>query len=151
VDPATLAAGAIALLTAYLTKAGEEFAGEGGKAAWRLAGRLLDRLRTAFQDRPRERRTIENFSHEPSGSAATAQEMLERALEQDSELSEEIDRILREVKRLGPGILISQHIEEAERVIGLRAGNIRSGSVEVNQEIGKGKDITGIEFTGDIG
>ena len=150
-DPTTLAAGAIALLIPYLAKAGEEFAGEGGKAAWRLAGRLLDRLRTAFKDRPREQRTLENFSREPSGSSTAVQEMLQSVIEQDPDLGREIDHILQEVKRLGPNVLVSQHINEAEEVIGLRAGRIRSGSVEVNQEIGKGKNITGAEFKGDIG
>jgi len=150
-DPVTLAAGAIALLTAYLTKAGAEFAGEGGKAAWRLASRLLGRLRSAVTGKPREQEALEAFSSEPVGSAAKTQEMLEGVLKANPELGGEIAQILQEVKRLGPNVSVVQRIKEAEDVAGVKARRIRSGSVEVNQEIEKSKNVTGVQIGDDIG
>jgi hypothetical protein len=150
-DPATLAAGAIALLTAYLAKAGAEFAGEGGKAAWRLAGRLLDRLRSAVKDTPRERKALEDFSSEPRGSATATQEMLQSVFEKDHALAGEVDHFLQEVKRLGPSVSVVQRIKEAEDVVGVKARRIRSGSVEANQEVERGKNITGVQIEDDIG
>jgi hypothetical protein len=150
-DPATLAAGAIALLTPYLAKAGTEFAGEAGKAAWRLAGRLLDRLQSAVRDKPRQQKTLEDFSSEPSSSAAATQEMLKRMLEKDRTLAGEVDSILQEVKRLGPSVSVVQRMKEAEDVVAVKARRIRSGSVEVNQEVEKGRNITGVQIEDDIG
>ena len=149
-DPATLAAGAITLLTAYLAKAGAEFAEEGGKAAWRLAGRLLDRLRLAVKGKPREQKALEEFSGDPSGVRVATQEMLQRMFEENAAQWNDIDRILQEVKRLGPDVSNDQRIQEAEKVVGVKARHMSSGALRVNQEIEKGTDITGLEIE-DIG
>lgn len=150
-DPATLAAGAIALLTPYLTRAGTEFAGEGGRAAWRLASRLLGRLRSAFAGNRPERETLEAFSSEPAGSAAKTQEMLEAAFGSNPELAGQVGQILQQVKRLGPDVYVVQRIAEAEEVAGVKARGIRSGAVQVNQEVKKAKNVTGVEIDGELG
>ena len=150
-DPVTLAAGAIALLTPYLAKAGAEFAGEAGKAAWGLASRLLGRLRSAVTGKPQEQEALEAFSSEPAGSAAKTQEMLEGVLKADPELAREVEHILQEVKRLGPAVSVVQQIKKAEDVAGVKARRIRSGSVEVKQDVEEAKNVTGAQFEDDIG
>jgi len=150
-DPVTLAAGAIALLTPYLAKAGTEFAGEAGKAAWGLAGRLLGRLRSAVTGKPREQEALEAFSSEPADSATKTQAVLEGVLKADPELAREVEQILQEVKRLGPSVSVVQKIKEAEDVAGVRARRIRSGSVEVEQDVEKAKNVTGVQIEDDIG
>jgi hypothetical protein len=150
-DPVTLAAGAIALLAPYLAKAGAEFAGEAGKAAWSLAGRLLGRLRSAVQDKPPERQALEEFADGASGSAATAQAMLQGVIQDDPELAADVSHLLQEVKRLGPTLVVVQRIKEAEDVVGVEARRLRSGSVQVTQESEKAKNITGVRIEDDIG
>jgi hypothetical protein len=150
-DPATLAAGAIALLVTFLKAAGTEFAEEGGKAAWRLASRLLDRIRSSVKNRPPEREVLEAFTDNADGSTATMREMLRRRLEEDRALAVEVNEILQEVKQLGPSLFVVQRIKEAEDAVGVEARRIRSGSVEVNQEIERGKNITGVRIEDDLG
>jgi hypothetical protein len=150
-DPLTLAAGAIALLSPYLAKAGAEFAGEAGKAAWQLASRLLGRIRLAVQGSPPERQALEQFAAGASGSAAPAQAMLQGVLQADPQLAEDVSQLLREVKQLGPAVVVVQRIKEAEDAVGVEARRLRAGSVEVTQEIEKGKNITGVRITDDIG
>jgi hypothetical protein len=150
-DPVTLAAGAIALLGPYLAKAGAEFAGEAGKAAWGLAGRLLGRLRSAVRDKPPDRQALEEFAEGNDGSAAPAQAMLQRVLQSDPELAAEIGQLLAQVKQLGPSVVVVQRVEEAEDAVGVEARRFIKGSVEVTQEMKKAKNITGVRLTDDIG
>lgn len=150
-DPVTIAAGAIALLGPFFGKAGSEFAGEAGKAAWRLASRILDRIRSAVQDKPDERKALEDFSREPDASAESAQLMLRSLLEKDPGLARELDDMLQSVKRLGPGVSVVQRVKDAEEVVGVKARRIRSGSVMVDQEVDKAGSVTGATIEDDIG
>ena len=150
-EPATLAAGAIALLAAYLTKAGEGFAEEGGKAAWRLAGSLLDRLRLAVKGKPRKQKVLEDFSGDPSEFRSATQEMLREMIEEDPRLGSEVGQILQEVKRLGPSVSVVQQIGEAEEITGATMRSMRTGSVEIDQKIKKGTIVTGLVIGEDMG
>jgi hypothetical protein len=150
-DPVTLAAGAIALLTAFFAKAGEAFAGEGGKAAWQLAGRLFDRFRLAVKNKPGDRQVLEDFSSNPADSAPIAEGMVTELLAQDSALAADVQAILQAVKDLGPTVVVSQRVRIAEDVVGIEARRIRSGSIEVNQQIEEGRNITGLRIEDEIG
>ncbi len=120
-DPISLAAGAVALLSPYLARASAEFAGAAGKAAWGLAGRLFDRLKNAVADKPVEHSALENLSREPEKAAPAAQAALQTLFATDTSLAEEVAGLLAEVKRLGPQVLVTQRIKEAEDIVGVKA------------------------------
>jgi hypothetical protein len=150
-DPITLAAGAVALLTAFLGKAGGEFAGEAGRAAWGLASRLFGRLRSAVQDKPQEQQVLDNFSAEPAVAAAPAREMLQGLLARDPALAAEISDVLAQIKQLGPTVTVNQRITEAETVVGVEARRLRAGTINVDQQVDKGGSVTGVKIGDDFG
>jgi hypothetical protein len=142
-DPVTLAAAAVALLGPYIARTGAEFAGEAGKAAWALAGRLLTRLRDALNGDE----AFDEFERQPDQAAPAAQVAIQRLLERDRELAAEVAALLEDVKRLGPHVLVTQRIRDAEDVVGLQARSVRgSASVDVQQDMVQGRRIVGAQF-----
>jgi hypothetical protein len=142
----TIAAGAIALLTPYIARAAGEFAGEAGKAAWQLAEQLFRRLRTAAVGHPSASRSLDEFEQSPERSRAETQEALQGLLEGDPKLAKEVVGILDQVKSLGPAVLVTQRIKEAEDVVGLKARRLNRGSVDVQQEMDRGNRVIGAEI-----
>lgn len=145
-DPTTLAAGAVALLSPYLSRAATDFAGQAGKAAWELAGSLLERLRSAVQGRPTEQRALDDLARNPE-AVDPALRALQALFENDPSLAAEVAGILAEVKRLGPHVLVTQRIKDAEEVVGVKAKRVRgTASVDVAQDMDKARRVVGAEL-----
>jgi hypothetical protein len=144
-DPVTLAAAAVALLKPFLARSSDEFAGQAGNAAWRLAERLFDRLRGAATESRSARASLRDLQRAPERSQA-AEEAICHALERDPALAEEVGAIIAQVKKLGPTVVVTQRIKEAEDAVGVKAGRLRAGSVDVSQDVEKADRVTGAEF-----
>ena len=68
-DPATIAASVAALLTPYLKKAGEEFAGEAGKFVQEKARLLWQKLRAKLDGKPPAKEVLDSFEKDPAAHA----------------------------------------------------------------------------------
>jgi hypothetical protein len=146
-DPLNVAAGAVALLTPYLSRAAEQFAGEAGKAAWARAQALFGRLKAVFAAAPGEEDVVGRFEQAPEDSKDEMEFVLGERLQQDRVLLEEVAATLAEVKRLGPVVEIVQKIEEAEDVVGIRARRLRGqATLHVSQDMNRAKNVTGAQF-----
>jgi hypothetical protein len=72
-DPiASLAASAVAVLSPYLAKAGEEFAKEAGKAAANKFGALYQFLKTRFKKKPAAKEALADLEANPENEDAKA-------------------------------------------------------------------------------
>jgi hypothetical protein len=146
-DPLTVAAGAVALLTPYLSKAAEQFAGEAGKAAWAKAQSLFGKLKAAFARAPGGKDVVARFESAPKDSKDEMESVLGERLQQDRVLLEEVAATLAEVKRLGPVVKVVQTIEEAEDVVGVRARRLSGqATVDVRQDMDRAKNVIGAQF-----
>jgi hypothetical protein len=100
-DPFTLALAsqAMAFLTPYLTKAGEEFASKFGDAAFEQCKRLYDAIRTRFtQEAPKDGGTasqaLDTLAKDPD-IASTVETKLARILQTDPGFANTLKQILR--------------------------------------------------------
>jgi hypothetical protein len=100
-DPFTLALAsqAMAFLTPYLTKAGEEFASKVGDAAFEQCKRLYDAVRTRFTketpiDGGTASRALDSLAKDPD-MASTVETKLARILQTDPDFANTLKQILR--------------------------------------------------------
>ena len=145
-DPATLAASVAALLAPYVKKAGEEFVGEAGRFVQQKAGQLWQKLRTKLDADPRTKAVLDAFETDPDAGSEAFQTTVEETLTTDKPLADELSADVAEIKRRAPGIWVVQRMDEAESVVGLKAGRMKSGTVAVEQDIKKGTNVTGVEI-----
>jgi peptide subunit release factor 1 (eRF1) len=71
------------------------------------------------------------------------EDILQEKLAQDKDLVDELTQLLNE---MGPTVEIIQRMKEAEEVIGLEAQEMAGGQARVEQEMDKGKKITGAKI-----
>jgi hypothetical protein len=151
VDPVTIAAGTIALLTPFVRRMAEEFAGAGGKAVWDKTQELLTSLRLRLRTDSAAIDALEQFEQRPEHGAVVLQSVLEERLAADPQLLAEINQTLEAIKSAGPNVRVVQRAQEAEDVAGVRARNLRRGQVSVEQEVGRARNVLGVHLEGDIG
>jgi hypothetical protein len=75
-----------------------------------------------------------------------AEDAIRDALERDPALAKQVSDLITQVKKLGPSVVVVQRIEVAENAVGVKAGRLRSGSVNLTQEVTKAGQIVGGEF-----
>lgn len=149
-DPATIAASAAALLAPYLKKAGEDFVGEAGKDVQEKAKGLWLKLRAKLDGEPEGKVVLDQFEKDPEAHGEEFKAKVEEKVSADKALSDEIAADVADIKRKAPYIRVVQKMTEAEDVVGVKAKRMKSGTVDVEQDIEKAKKVTGFEAE-DIG
>ena len=145
-EPLTLAASALAVLTPYVKKAAEEFTGETGKAIAEKAGSLLAKLKSWWTGDEAATDTITRYEENPARYEPYLEDVLKEKLLNDPQLRSELAELLREIKEAGPDLRIVQRMKKAEEVVGLKAKNMTGGTASVQQVIEEGKKITGMDI-----
>lgn len=145
-DPATIAASVAALLAPYLKKAGEDFVGEAGKFVQEKAKGLWQKLRAKLDGEPQGKVVLDQFEKDPEAHGDAFKAKVEEKVASDKVLSDEISADVAEIKRRAPYIRVVQLMNEAEDVVGVKAKRLKSGTVDVHQNIGKAKKVTGAKF-----
>jgi hypothetical protein len=146
VDPITIAAGVVALLTPFVSKAADAFASEAGKAVWSKTSALFDLLKSKLSGDQAAAATLDRFDRNPQGSADEFQSVLVKRLEGDQQLRDELLSLLDEIKRSGPNVRVVQRVKEAQELVGLKARRVRRGSIEVTQDAERVNKATGAEI-----
>lgn len=145
-DPVSIAAGVGALLAPYLKKAAEEFAGEAGKYVQEKAKGLWEKLRAKFEGDPPAEKTLERFEADPEGARPDFEAQLEKKVTEDPSLRDELAQALAELKRQAPYVRVVQRLKEAEEVTGVEARRLARGTVDVTQDLEKGKKVVGVKL-----
>ena len=145
-DPATIAAGVVALLAPYLKKAGEEFAGEAGKIVLEKAGGLWQRLRAAFDGDAPATAVLDEFEREPSANSDQLRTTLEAKMGADRPLADDVAAAIAEIKRAAPYVRVVQRMTEAETLVGIKAKRLKAGTIDVTQDVGTATNVTGVEL-----
>jgi len=145
-DPATIAASVAALLTPYLKKVGEDFAGEAGKYVQEKAKGLWQKLRAKLDGDSAAREVLDRFETDPEAHAGDFRNKIEEKVASDRPLSDDIVAEVADVKRKAPYLRVVQQMKEAEDVVGAKAKRLKGGTVDVHQDIEKAKKVTGAEI-----
>jgi hypothetical protein len=139
-DPATLAASVISILTPYVTKGAKELIETVGEVAYEHAKKLFNTLKTRWSADPVASDSLTRFEKKPEIHSPALQEIVEERLKTDPQLSQEVSQT---VKDIGPKLDILVKLTKGQDVTGLDAGNIKRGDVKVTLDIGDGTNIVG--------
>jgi hypothetical protein len=140
-DPATIAAAALTILSPYLKDAGRELVKTVGEVALEKAKGLLGWLNDRFAGDPIATKDLSRFEGDPdkfeSGLQSTIEEKAQADLAFATELKKRIDEF-------GPQIVVFQRIKDSKNVVGLDADTVRSGKIGVTQDAEQVDNMTGV-------
>ena len=139
-DPATLAASVISILTPYVTKGATELVETVGQVAYDHAKKLFDTLKTRWSADPVASDSLTRFEKNPDVHSPALQEIVEERLQTDPQLSQEVSQT---VKDIGPKLEILVKMTKGEDVTGLDADKVKRGDIKVTVDIGEGKKVVG--------
>src|SRR5215211_2228729 len=141
-DPitATLAANVVEVLAPYVAVGAQEFVRNAGKDAYEKAKTMLAALRAKWTGDEEATDALTRFEEKPERYAPVLEDVLNEKLADDKELAAVLSTLLEE---MGPSLEIVQKMEEGRKVTGLEAEEMTGGKTTVNQDIGRGEDVTG--------
>ncbi len=141
-DPATatLAASLMSVLMPYVTMGAQEFVKGAGKDAYEKVRSLLGTLKARWTGDEEAMETLTRFEEKPERYRPVLEDIVKEKLAQDKELAMVVATLLNE---MGPTLEVVQRMEEGRRVTGLEAEEMSGGRARVDQDIGKGEDVTG--------
>jgi hypothetical protein len=133
-DPITLAAGAVTVLSPYLVKMGEKAAEEVGKKLPEAAGKVWNAIMTKFKDKPVAEEAVKDFVAKPDDddNRAAFRKELRKLLEAEPVFAAELARLL----------------EGAERQSGDTIMNTGSGAIATSGGVAAGAG--GVAVKGDV-
>ena len=137
-----LAATVISIVSPYLAKGAEEFAKTAGKGVFDGAKALVDRLSRWWKDDPIANAAATSLPSDPQHFGKMLGAQLEHALKKDDAFAKELRSL---VDSMGPSIEVVQKMQVATGVTGADIGNLVSGQVRVNQDIGHAEDVIGFK------
>jgi hypothetical protein len=137
-----LAASVIALVTPYLVKGGEAFAGEVGKATFKKVSDLVQRLETWWSRDPVAHAAATAIPTNPALNGKRLGGMLDDALEGDPAFASDLRRL---VDGLGPEINVIQEMKVANGVTGADIGRLVIGRVSITQKVDEATSVTGFK------
>jgi hypothetical protein len=141
-DPisATLAANVVAVLAPYVAVGAQEFVRNAGKDAYEKAKTMFAALRAKWTGDEEATDALTRFEEKPERYATVLEDVLNEKLAEDKELAVVLSTLLNE---MGPSLEVVQKMEEGRKVTGLEAEEMTGGKTTVNQDIGRGEDVTG--------
>lgn len=139
-DPATIVTTVMAVLTPFVKRGVAEFGRAAGQAACDKAEQLLQFVKGKLAGDPAAASNLEKFEKKPEVYQPVIEDVLKEKVAAEPAFAAELET---RAKDLGPVIVIIQEMEKGERVVGLNADEMKSGSVSVTQPIKEGTDITG--------
>jgi hypothetical protein len=140
-DPATIAAAAVTLLSPYVKDAGSELVKTVGEVALEKAKGLLTWLKDRFAGDPVAVKDLSRFEGDPDRFEAGLQSTIEEKAHADPAFAAELKRRIDEV---GPEITVFQKIKDGKTVVGVDADAIHSGKTAVTQEADGVDNLTGV-------
>ena len=141
-DPATLAATALTVLTPYLAKAGGAVAGKIGEVLPEQAGKLWTAINAKFAGRPAAEEAVKDLSHDPADedNQAALRKELRKALSEDAQFMADLGPLLENARKESiQNSVIAGENGTAINVGGDVQGNIVVGSHNTISKPGKRK------------
>lgn len=138
-----LAGKALQLVGPYIAKGGEKVAEALGEQIGTQLGGLVERIRARFRRDPAGAQVLDRYGADPRANEAAAQQVLAEEMERDPAFRTELER---DVNRFGPVLAVVQRIQDGERITGAEIGTITRGLVQVHQDVGTARDVTGAKI-----
>lgn len=138
-----LAGKALQLVSPYLATGGEKIAESLGEGIGNQVREALGRIRARFRSDPARAVVLERYAVDPQANEGEAKVALAEAMDEDAGFRAEIER---DVNRFGSVLSIVQRIKDGEEVTGVEIQQVKSGLIQVHQEVEKGKNVVGAKI-----
>ena len=142
-DPSTIGAAVVTILTPYVADAGKEMLKTVGEAGVEKTKELMTWLKGKFAGDPAATKDLTRFEKDPATYAKPLQDTIEEKVKEDPAFSAGITERMQDLQ---PYVKIVQEFDEGERVTGIE-GDINSGQVDITTKFKKGSDIVGVRGT----
>ena len=111
-----IAAATIAILSPYLTKAGEEVAKKAASAAWEKASQIHQAVKAKFKSNKvkSSRQLMEHYEKDPKENESKMEAALAEVLESDSKFAEKLLELLRQAQVAGVGAVFNVTVAGGE-------------------------------------
>jgi hypothetical protein len=140
-DPATIAAAAVTILTPYVKDAGGELVKTVGEVSLAKAKDLLAWMKNRFAGDPVAVNDLSRFQADPATFGPSLHATIKQKAQSDSAFATELHQRIDEI---GPDLVVFQRFTEGKNVVGIDADTIHSGKAAVTQEADKVDNMTGI-------
>ena len=138
-----LAVEAVKILSPFVVLGAKHVVTAAGEVALEKLEAFVAELRERWSGNPVARDTLERFEENPERYAPMLEDQLKEEMERDEAFAREVDAV---VKAEGPAIRVLQEMDEGRDVVAVRAGKARAGTIDVEQRIGKGENVTGVDI-----
>ena len=146
-EPMTIAASALAILTPYVAKGAEEFIKAFGKDAYEKTKGLYSTLKAKWSGDEEAMGTLENYEEKPERYEPVLKSILEEKLGSDADLRAELSQQVKEVAPyFAPHIKVFQKVIRGEDLTGAEIDEMTRGTVEVTQDLDEVKNATGVRI-----
>jgi hypothetical protein len=140
-DPATIAAATLTILSPYVKDAGRELVKTVGEVALEKAKGLLGWLKDRFAGDPVAAKDLSRFEGDPEKFEPGLKSTIEEKAQADPAFAAELKR---RIDEFGPQIVVFQRIKDSKNVAGLDADTIHSGKITVTQDAERVDNLTGV-------
>ena len=140
-DPVTLAAAALTILTPFAKDAGKELAKTVGEIGFEKAKDLFTWLKHRFAADPVASTDLSRFESDPVEFESGLRASIKKKVQDDPEFAGELQKRIDEI---GPMITVFQDIKNAKEAVGVDVNTIRSGKVGVTQTADNVDKVTGL-------
>jgi hypothetical protein len=140
-DPATIAAAALTILSPYVKDAGRELVKTVGEVTLEKSKALLGWLKDRFAGDAVAAKDLSRFESDPDKFESGLKSTLEEKAQSDPDFATELKR---RVDEIGPQIAVFQRVKDGKNVVGVDADSIRSGKTSVTQDAERVDNITGV-------
>jgi hypothetical protein len=137
-DPATIAASVITLLTPYVADAGKELVKTAGEVGVGKVKTLLSWLKQQFADDPAATKDLTRFEKSPEAFTPALQASIEEKVRDNPAFAAGIEQ---HVKDAAPIISIIQTFTSGKNILGADVDAVRTGNVSLTQ---KGDTVDGM-------
>lgn len=129
-DPVTIAAATLTVLSPFLTKMGEKAAEEIGKGLPGAVGKLWNRIGKKFKGNPAAETAVKDVVANPKDedNLAALRKEIKKALAEDAEFAQEIEELLKQAKNETQTIRGDHNIAANIDIGGDVSGNIIIGN-----------------------
>lgn len=141
-DPATIAASAMTVLTPYIKDAGTEALKTVGEMALGKAKDLLSWLKDRFSGDPVATKDLSRYESNPEKFESVLQSTLEEKIQGDAAFAGELQK---RVNEFGSDLKVFQRIKDGKNIIGIDADSAPE-KADVHQEADKVENMTGIRI-----
>ena len=141
-DFAAVAASVVSVVAPFVSIGAEAFAKRAGEAAAGKAGELVALLKQRWAGDREAEAGLALFQSQPKRYTSAVADIVRTRLEADPVFAADVRTLLDE---LGPKIRVIQKIRVAEHVTGARVESLKTGEVDITQEVDEAKDLTGFD------